>query len=131
MKNGIKRKSEKKENGSSLLLTNTSHFTPTLLGLVSLDHQFSNFSPALGAAELPARIDFFGEGCLSGASSRAILIGVEVVWGHCLILNTWFFLGLTSLEGQLVVTGDADSQHQVLGYRTPKQVHFEKRTTPE
>ena len=29
----------------------------------------------------------------------------------------------------MFVTGDADSQHQALGYRTPKQVHFEKRTT--
>ncbi len=29
---------------------------------------------ALGAAELEYRIDPFGEGCLSGASSRAILI---------------------------------------------------------
>jgi hypothetical protein len=36
-----------------------------------------------------------------------------------------------SLEGQLVVTGDADLQHQALGYRTPKQFHFEKRTTSE
>jgi hypothetical protein len=34
-------------------------------------------SPALGAAELEHRIDFFGEGCLSGASFRAILFGVE------------------------------------------------------
>jgi|GEM_PF-3775765 len=39
---------------------------------------------ALGAAELEYRIDFFGEGCLSGevalhlgASSRAILFGAE------------------------------------------------------
>ncbi len=41
-------------------------------------------SPALGAAELEFRIDFFGEGCLSGevalhlgTSSLAILFGTE------------------------------------------------------
>lgn len=60
------------EKGANLLVTSTSLFTPTLVGHASLIHQLSNFSPALGAVELPARIDFFGEGCLSRASSRAI-----------------------------------------------------------
>ena len=58
--------------GSSLLLTNTSCLAPALFGLDSSINQLSLFSSALGAAKLPDRIDFFGEGCLSGASSRAI-----------------------------------------------------------
>jgi len=43
-------------------------------GLRSFENTLVTSSPALGAAEPLARIDPFGEGCLSGASSRAILI---------------------------------------------------------
>ena len=49
---------------------------------------------------------------LSGLSEGFLAAGFKMDWGNCLILHPWFFLGLTSWEGQLVVTGDADSQHQ-------------------
>ncbi len=50
---------------------------------------------ALGAAEPQPRIDVFGEGCLSGASSLAILFGAEAEeppWGRArakMVLGTF------------------------------------------
>ncbi len=47
------------------------------IGLDQSKRKLFTSAPALGAAELEPRIDPFGEGCLSGASSLAILFGVE------------------------------------------------------